>query len=145
MKAVMIRSLVAGVVLAGAGMALAEEQAAAEPKKEAAPKKEGVHAPKGAAERTTWHGVISAPATNAPADVVAVLAVKKGPEASLNLTATDAAVVAQLKELAGRNAKVSVKGTLDKASMSIAVKACKEAKGAAHVKPATAAAPAEKK
>ncbi len=133
------------VVLLSAGMVMAEEAAVAAPKPDAAPKKEGVHTPKAMAERTTWHGVVSAPATNAPAEVVAVLTVKRGPEALRNLTAVDAAVVAQLKELAGRHAMVQIKGTMDKNKKTIAVTACKEVTPkSVHVKPADepAAAPA---
>jgi hypothetical protein len=132
MKGVMIRSLVAGVVLTGAGLASAEDQAA--PKKEAVPAQEVEHAPKAGGERKIWHGVLAAPATNAPADVVAVLAVKKGPVSSLKLTATDAAVVAQLKELAAKSARVSIKGALSADKQYIAVTACKEAKGEAQAK-----------
>jgi hypothetical protein len=145
MKSGLMHAWVAGVLLASAGVVMAEEAAVAAPKPEAAPKKEGAHAPKPMAERTTWHGVVSAPATNAPAEVVAVLAVKRGPEALRNLTAADAAVVAQLKELAGRHAMVQIKGTMDKEHKTIAVTACKEVTPkTVHAKPADepAAAPA---
>jgi hypothetical protein len=63
MKSGLMQAWVAGVWLASAGVVMAEGEAAvAAPKPEGAlHPREGAHAPKGMAERTTWHGVVSAP------------------------------------------------------------------------------------
>lgn len=108
MKAGLIRLVVAGLMLAGVS-AMAEDNAA--PKQKMVEKR----------------GVVSAPATNAVAGVVAVLTVKKGDATeTYNLTATDAEVVAKIKAEVAKAATVVVKGEVSKDKTAIAVTVCKE-------------------
>lgn len=113
MKAGLIRLVVAGMMVAGMS-AMAADTAAA---------------PKHA--RTEWKGVVSAPATNAVAGVVAVLTVKHGDVSkAYNLTATDADVVTTIKADAAKGATVTVHGDLSKDETAIAVTKCQDAKKA---------------
>lgn len=107
MKAGLIRLVVAGMMIAGMS-AMAADNAAA---------------PKHA--RAEWKGVVSAPATNAAAGVLAVLTVKQGE--TFNLTATDDAVAATIKAEVAKGATVVVHGEL-KDKTAIAVTKCVEPK-----------------
>ena len=104
---------------------------------EGAPKHEANAKP-----RTEWKGDLSVAPTNAAADVVAVLSVKRGDVVkTYNLTSADAEVVAKIKEGATKGTTVVVKGELNKDETAIAVTKCTEAakstdkpKGAHHEK-----------
>jgi len=111
MKAGLIRLVVAGMMVIGMS-AMAADNAGA---------------PKHV--RTEWKGVVSAPATNAAAGVLAVLTVKHGDTSkAFNLTATDADVIATIKAAVAKGATVVVHGEMSKDETAIAVTKCVEPK-----------------
>ncbi|MEI6211790.1 MAG: hypothetical protein WCR06_09220 [bacterium] len=134
MKSGLIRFVFAGMLVAGTGVAMAEEGAAA-PKAAnavAAPKApDAVAAPKAADEvaaprpghkRTTWRGVLSAPAADAAAGVIAVLTDARGAVSkAYNLTSADAEVAAKIKDAAGKGESVVVNGEMNAEKSAIAV------------------------
>ena len=121
MKKGLIRWAVAGMLVAC--VAMAEEAAPA-----AAPAAAKPVAAKHADAKKGWKGELSAPVAGADASILAVLTVKKPVEKTYNLTSTDAAVTASIKESVGK--KVEVSGEVSKDEASIAVTKCTEAKGA---------------
>ncbi|MFZ4394207.1 MAG: hypothetical protein ACOYOU_01115 [Kiritimatiellia bacterium] len=140
MKSGLIRFVFAGMLVAGTGVAMAEEgvatpkaaDAVAAPKAAdavAAPKAADVVAsPKanaGAKEshkRTTWKGVLSAPAADAAAGVIAVLTDPRGAVSkAYNLTSADAEVAAKIKDAAGKGESVVVNGDMNAEKTAIAV------------------------
>ncbi|MEI8243284.1 MAG: hypothetical protein WCI17_08465 [bacterium] len=139
MKSGLTGLIVAGLMVAGMG-AMAAENAA--PKHDAAAKPH---------VRTQWRGVLSAPATNAAADVVAVLTakVREGTKA-YNLTCADAEVAAKIKDAAAKGATMVINGELNKEETAIAANKCTEPvkgaerpKGAHREKPAAPAGDAK--
>jgi hypothetical protein len=129
MKKGLMSLAVAGVMLAGMGVAMAEEAAA--PKADAPAKPH--------AARNEWKGALSAPAAGAAADVVAVLTVNKRNAAkTLNLTAADAEVVAKLKDGATKGATVVVIGEINKEETAVAVTKVTEPKAAGEKPPKAA-------
>jgi threonine dehydrogenase-like Zn-dependent dehydrogenase len=104
MKAGLIRLAVAGMMVAGTCVAVAQQAPAATKTTTKAP-----------AARTEWAGV------------VAKLTVKQGAKV-YNLTAADAKVVAQIKDLVAKGATVIVHGVLGKDETDIAVTKCQEKK-----------------
>jgi hypothetical protein len=112
MKTGLIRMIVAGMMISGACVAVAET---ATPAAKDATK----------AQRTEWTGTLSAPATNAAASMVAVLTVKQGDVSKkYNLTVADAKLVAEIKALVAKSATVVVHGALNKEETAIAVTKC---------------------
>ena len=133
MKAGLIRLFVAGVMMSSVCAMAADPAPAAAPKAKESVKK--------------VMGVLSAPAANAAAGVVAVLThtEKDKTTTKYNLTCTDAEVVAKITDGIAKGATVIVHGEVSKDSATIAVTKCEAAKhhGAAATPAATpAAAPA---
>jgi hypothetical protein len=123
MKTGLIRLVVAGMMITGVCAAVAQPAAGAA----AAPKHPHV---------ALWKGVLSAPATNAVADVVAVLTVKHGEAVkTYNITSADAEVAAKIKDGAAKGATASVKGELSADETVIAATKYEEVTAkAAHAK-----------
>ena len=111
MKAGLIRLMVIGMMVAGVSVAVADQAATPTPA-----------AKDSAAKAKPVSGVLSAPAKDAAAGVLAVLT-HKGKETTktYTLTAADADVVAKIKDLVAKGASVKVTGEVSKDGTSIAV------------------------
>ena len=110
MKAGLIRLVVAGMMLTGVCAAVAQQAPAAAPK----------------VKESILKGVLSAPATNAVAGVVALLthtsgAKDDGKVTVYTLTAIDADVLAKIKDGIAKSATVRLRGEWNKEKTSFAV------------------------
>ena len=133
MKTGLIRLVVASMMVTGV-CALTQDNPAPKPDAGAKPH-----------QRTEWKGVLSTPATNAVAGVVAVLTVKRGDVSkAYNLTCADAEVSAKVKDAAAKGATMVVKGELNKDETVIAVTKMQEPKASNRSKPGGAAAADQK-
>jgi len=130
MKAGLIRLVVAGMMITGVCAAVAQQVAPA-----AAPKAKET-------AKTALRGVLSAPATNAVAGVVAVLTHKEkdGSVKTYNLTCADADIVAKIADGVAKSANAVVRGEPSKDGTSFAVTSFEIPKH--HEKPAAAPAAA---
>ncbi len=129
MKSGLIRLVVAGMMLSGVCAMAADVAPGAAPKAKESGK--------------VLKGVLSAPATNAVAGVVAVLTHKeKDGDKTFNLTCTDADILAKIADGVAKNAMVIVHGEMSKDGTSLAVTKYEDKTAKHHEKPAAAAAAA---